>query len=379
MKLEWRLKQVLEKHGLARYGIETRIAKECGVHRHTVGKFIRNQVQSPKLEVLEKLCEWLIENGVPADTLPGALFGTRPSGLWRAIGGSERVQIFLGEYYITGKAVTTPQPSPPVSISRHDSVVSSKIIHYLFSEADLSDLRPSVKTLYVPFYFTPGVLDAGDVVFKEDTSRAKQIFETMRKDRQRGTSAIIIGSQRVNYLVEYIVADVFGCEPCVQLSGTVQVPFYLRYRQFDRLMQSCFGGVENPSGWDGEDLPGTYYLDENFSWQFLEWKRKETDAGVVVVIREADTVEMSAFGFSGRSTNAIGNALLKQSHSFWPEDDSADSNTVILGDKEIGVYICSVTFSEEKKNGNDRAFEDYEQDKVEVIPLSRKVLKKYLA
>ncbi len=379
MKLEWRLKQLLEKYGLDGHGMETKIANECGVHRHTVGKIIRNQVQSSKLDVLEKVCEWLIENGVPAETLPGALFGVRPSALWRAIGESDKVHIYLGEYHIKGKTATTQQPAPPVSISRHDSVVSSKIIHFLFSNAELSDLRPSVKMLYVPFYFTPGVFDTEDVVFQEDTSRAKQIFTTMRQDRQRNCSSIIIGSQRVNYLVEYIVADLFGCEPFVQQRDKVQVPFYLCYRKFDRLMPSCFGGVDNPPDKNSDVVPGTYYLDENFTWQFLEWKKKETDAGIVVITREADNVEMAAFGFSGRSTNAVGNALLKQPHNFWPESNSTQSNTVVTGDKEVGVYICKVTFSEEKNNDNSRAFEDYEQDKVEVIPLSRKVLEKYLA
>ncbi len=48
MKLEWRLKQVLEQHNLYKYGVESHIAKDCGFHRHTVGKFLRNQVQSSK-------------------------------------------------------------------------------------------------------------------------------------------------------------------------------------------------------------------------------------------------------------------------------------------------------------------------------------------
>ncbi|MCP3933309.1 MAG: helix-turn-helix transcriptional regulator, partial [Bacteroidetes bacterium] len=64
MKLEWRLKQLLEEHHLYRYGVETKIAKDCGLHRHTIGKFLRNNIQAPKLEVLEKICEWLIEKGV---------------------------------------------------------------------------------------------------------------------------------------------------------------------------------------------------------------------------------------------------------------------------------------------------------------------------
>ena len=132
IKLEWRLKQLLEQHNLYKYGVETQIAKECGLHRHTIGKFLRNQIQSPKLEVLEKICGWLIERGVPADILPGAMFGVKPSGLWRAISQSKKILICLGEYHLKGKMVTIPQISP--SISRHDSVVSAKIIHFLYSD-----------------------------------------------------------------------------------------------------------------------------------------------------------------------------------------------------------------------------------------------------
>jgi hypothetical protein len=141
---------------------------------------------------------------------------------------------------------------------------------------------------------------------------------------------------------------------------------------------SCFGGPGNPPGRNGEISHGTYYLDENFGWQFIEWQRKVKDAGLVIVIRDADNVEMAAFGFSGRSTNAIGNALLQKSEYFWPDDDTGVGNTVIAGGKEIGVYICQVTFSEEKTKSDGWAYENYENDMVNVIPLSHKVLKKFL-
>ncbi len=380
MKLEWRLKQLLEEHHLYRYGVETKIAKDCGLHRHTIGKFLRNNIQAPKLEVLEKICEWLIEKGVSADILPSALFGIRPSGLWRAIGQSKKVLIFVGEYHLKGELATKPQASPPVSISRHDSVVSSKIIHFLFSEAELRDTRPSVKMLYVPFYFTPGNLDASDKGFAEDKDRASCIFKNMRNDKRNECSTIMIGSQRVNYLVEYMVADLFNCEPFFQASKKPKVPFYLCYRKFDRPVPSCFGGQTNPPGRGGEISHGTYYLDENFEWQFFEWQQRKNDAGIVIIIREADKVELAVFGFSGRATNAIGNALLKNSDQFWPEPDADNNNTVTTGGKEIGVYICQVTFSQEKIKNKDmaRAFENYENDAVEIIPLNRKVLKKFL-
>ncbi len=376
MKLEWRLKQLLEKHNLYKYGVETQIAKECGLHRHTIGKFLRNQIQSPKLEVLEKICGWLIERGVPADILPGALFGVKPSGLWRAIGQSKKILIFLGEYHLKEKMTTAPKISP--SISRHDSVVSSKIIHFLYSEPELRDTRPSVKTQFVPFYFTPKVERASGDGFKEDKERARHIFNDMRKNRQLELSTIMIGSQRVNYLVEYMVADLFHCEPFVPVSENPKVPIYLCYRNFDHLVPSCFGGPTNPIGRNGEIRHGTYYLDEDFEWQFFEWQEGKNDSGIVLIIREAGNVELAAFGYSGRATNAIGNALLQKSEQFWPDPDSAISNTVVIGGKEIGIYICHVKFCEDKIKGDDRACGNFDNDVVKIIPLNRKVLEKFL-
>ena len=376
MKLEWRLKQLLEQHNLYKYGVETQIAKECGLHRHTIGKFLRNQIQSPKLEVLEKICGWLIERGVPADILPGALFGVKPSGLWRAISQSKKILICLGEYHLKGKMITTPQISP--SISRHDSVVSAKIIHFLYSEAELRDARPSVKMLYVPFYFTPDVVWASGDGFTEDKERARRIFNNMRKNRQNEWSVIMIGSQRVNYLVEYMVADLFNCEPFVPASEDPKVPIYLCYRNFDHLVPSCFGGQTNPLDKGGEIRHGTYYVDENFEWQFFEWQEGKNDSGIVIIIREADIVELAAFGFSGRATNAIGNALLQKSEQFWAATDKVGSNTVVTGGKEIGIFICHVKLSEDKTKGKDSACGNFENDVVKIIPLNQKVLEKFL-
>jgi len=378
MKLEWRLKQLLEQHNLYKYGVETQIAKECGLHRHTIGKFLRNQIQSPKLEVLEKICGWLIEKGVSADSLPGALFGVRPSGLWRAISQSKKILIFLGEYHLKEKKITAPKISP--SISRHDSVVSAKIIHFLYSEAELRDTRPSVKMLYVPFSFVPEVIRTSGGGFTADKERARRVFENMRKNRQNKWSVIMIGSQRVNYLVEYLVADLFNCEPFMPASSDPKVPIYLCYRNFDHLVPSCFGGPTNPIGKSGDVQHGTYYLDENFEWRFLKWQEEKNDSGIVVIIREADNVELAAFGFSGRATNAIGNALLQKSEQFWPEDDTVAGNTVVAGGKEIGIYICRVKFSANKtKDKEDRTCSNFKNDVVEIIPLNRKVLERFLA
>ena len=306
------------------------------------------------------------------------MFGVRPSGLWRAIGQSNKILLFLGEYHLTGKMTSIPQASPPVAISRHDLVVSSKIIHFLSSAPELRDTRPAVKTRYVPFSYTPGALDKTEDGFVEDKDRAGCIFHNMRKEKQNDRSIIMIGSQRVNYLVEYLVADLFNCKPFVSPIEEFKVPFYITYRKFDRPVPSCFGGQVNPPVKSDITGHGTFYLDENFEWQFLQWQRKKSDAGIVIIIREAENVEMAVFGFSGRTTNAIGNALIHKSEKFWPEPDSKSSNTFVAGPKEIGIYICHVKFSEETLKRDDRAYEDLENDVVDVIPLSPKVLEKFL-
>lgn len=138
--------------------------------------------------------------------------------------------------------------------------------------------------------------------FKKDKNRAGRIFRTMRKQKQSDRAIIMIGSPRVNYLVEYLVADLFNCEPFVSPNKEFKVPFYTTYRDFDRPVPSCFGGQANPPGKSDLSGHGTFYLDENFEWQFLQWQKKKSDAGIVIIIREAGTVEMVVFGFSGRAT-----------------------------------------------------------------------------
>lgn len=140
----------------------------------------------------------------------------------------------------------------------------------------------------------------------------------------------------------------------------------------------CFGGQENPLYSSKEIRHGTYYVDENFEWQSFEWQEGKDDSGVVIIIREADSVELAVFGFSGRATSAIGTALLQKSEQFWPEPDSDQNHTVVVGGKEIGIYLCRVKISKDAGKGNDRVCEAFENDAVDIIPLCRKVLEKFL-
>jgi hypothetical protein len=387
MKVELRLKQLLQEHNLYRYGVEQQMAKECKLHRHTIGKLLRNQMRNPSLEVLGRVCGWLVEHNVPAEKLPGALFGSRAPGLWSAFGLSKNVGIYLGMYAHVNQAQSKKgRRIVPTSIARHDAAVASKIIHLLSSKAEMGEDRPVVKTWYVPFQFT---LERGEVSgpwHEADKKTAKEIFRAMQK-REQHESAILLGSQRVNYVVEWLVADLFGCEPFEIPEERPKVPFYLFYRDIDRSVPSCFGGRKNPPGLTGPYRPGTYYLNSRDEWQAVEYKQNEQDAGIVIIIRQGDTVVMAAFGFSGRATCAVGNELIEYPEKFWPDygenkgtgkKGGTHMATVEMKGKEIGVYICHLAFFEHRDELSTWLIEDCDKVEVSVEPLGTSILQRYL-
>lgn len=401
MAIEIRLKQVLQERGLYTYGVEKRIADACGVHRHTIGSLLRSKMKNPSLSILDKVCRWLIDMGVPSEELPGALFAFRPPTLWRAIAGRSKVVIYLGMYVHSSRH--TPAVPAPMSIARHDAEVATNIINLLNSRADMGDSVPKVRTQYVPFQYTARKPSLTPERFENDKKGAQEIFAGMcsRKDEE---NAILLGSQRVNYVVECMVADLFGCDPFEPVRKIPKVPFYLLYRDFDQPVPSCFGGPENPGWLKGNAPCGTYYLDPAGKWNLIEWKQQEQDAGMVIVVRDGKTIDLAAFGFSGRATKAIGTKLIEESRAFWSKDvlnevslegsensSAADekpkrgrkkkekSNTVLTKKgQEIGVYVGRVTFSQNGDPSQPWEEGNYTGDTVQIIPLGESVLEPYL-
>jgi hypothetical protein len=387
MKVELRLKQLLEEHNLDRYGIEQKMARECKLHRHTIGKLLRNQMRNPSLEVLGKVCTWLVDHNVPAHKLPGALFGSRAPGLWKAFGRSKNVGIYLGMYvHLNHAQGSKGKGDVPTSIARYDAAVAARIIRLLSSEVEMGKARPVVKTLYVPFQLTPQTGEVGGPWYQQYKKDAIKTFRDMQR-RAHHESAILLGSQRVNYVVECLVADLFGCEPFKFTAERQRVPFYLYYRDMDRAVPSCFGGRRNPPGLTGSYSPGTYYHTSREEWKAVEYKQRKQDAGVVIIIRHGDTVVMAAFGFSGRATCAVGNQLIEYPEKFWPHyDENRDTDkkdrthtaTVQSNGKEIGVYICHVKFFDYIDGLSTSLVEDCDKAEVTVEPLARSVLQHYL-
>lgn len=366
MKIEIHLKRVLQENNLDRRGITQKIAKDLKVHRHTVGKLYKNTAANISLSLLGKLCDWLENNGVSRDDLPSALIGSCPNRLWQAIAEPGSVTIYLGEY----------QEIPTGStmwrwISKRDAIVATRFVEALSTPSKIGVPAPTVHTEYVPFRWDKQSPNLVQKPFKESLQAAGKIFEQMRSNRKH--TSIIIGSQRVNSLLEYFVADLFGCKPFCSYKGEKVVPFYLQHRTGDYAIESCFGGLSNPPGRRGKKTPGIYYLDRDENWKLCPWVQNKEGAGIIITQWDSGTqrLEMAVFGFSGRSTDALGNQLAKTDvpHSqFWPPKAN-------IRGKELGIHICKYTF-EDSCSTDD--VEDLPVKDLDIIELDHKTLKKYI-
>jgi hypothetical protein len=198
--------------------------------------------------------------------------------------------------------------------------------------------------------------------FEEDVAGAKQRLAAMRPGG--GYSNVLIGSQRVNYLVELVVAELFGCPP-FKRSAKGAVPFYTVYRGSDRLVPSCFGGLNLPSQ-RKQVPPGVYVRGPKGEWEGFEYRAGQDDAGIVVTAYESGTrsLELVVLGFSGRSTEATGEALLVQPTCFWPP-------YAARGGKRVGVYVVRLAWA---GNGESEDKTDTQVRDVRVIPVNRQVL-----
>jgi DNA-binding Xre family transcriptional regulator len=365
MKIEIRLQNVLKEHKLDHHGIIQQIASNpsVGVNRHTIAKFYNNSVKNVSLDALGKLCEWLSMQGVPIDKLPGELFGTRPSELWKTIAAKGKVAIYLGEYQ---------QTESPASawrwIARRDAAVAANFVQELSNESYTGVSPPQVRLEYVPFRWDTKINDVTQSPLVDDIKKAKKIYSRMKAGGSHHTS-ILIGSQRVNYLLEFLVADLFGCTPFSKAVKGHDVPFYLVYRDKDRKVTSCFGGEKNPHRSKNATVPGIHYLSKK-GWAICPWKENKQDAGIIIALRNPsnDVITIAVFGFSGRATDTVGKQLLLNKDRFW-------SSMVNVRGKEIGIYICSFELDQSNQVEDD---EGLWIKNLEIINLNEKILKQYL-
>lgn len=366
MKVGCRLKDLLGEYGLDRHGVIQEIAAAVGVNRHTIAKLYNDRASSVTFDLVGRLCNWLTKNDVPADELPGALFGSGPAPLWNAItrqGGE--VTIYLGEYQPTTQAEVVWR-----WISRRDSAVASMIVQQLSVGTEGGSPSPRLNFEYVPFRFSPADRIVDRRLLDTDIARTKERFDRMQQDVRPGTS-VIIGSQRVNYLLEFFVADLFGCKPFAVPSGEPSVPFFSVYRQSDQNTPSCFGGQRNPFRRKDSDVPGLHYLNERGNWVTCPWVVHQQDAAIVISVKEhrRKAVMLAIFGFSGRATEAVGEQIMMREDLFWPP-------AVRLKARDLGVFVCRMAYAPHEGDSDSQG--RVRISDCEVIPLAPRTLERLL-
>lgn len=362
MQIEIRLKKLLADYGLDGHGVTQQIADEIDLHRHTVRKLYHNRHLNPSLKVLGRLCDWLMKHNVPADILPAALFGAEASGLWEAAAAPGMVTIYLGEYRQFIARSHTPW------VSRRDASVETGIVRWLSTPGVCGGSQPVLETEYLPFRVDVSAERIKKKALKKDQSAAISMYRKMRADLNR-SSAILVGSQRINRLVETLVADLFGCSPFVAESVEVRVPFYLAYQSRMRPVESCFGGLKNPPGKKGKFIKGTHYLNSAGQWACHPWIARKQDSGIVITSYEPGTkgLLLAVFGLSGRASEALGRYLMQNVTPFWPPYAEK-------GGRKIGVYVCKIIYPPSAEEPGEPG----EAKDVEVVPIDAAILTKYL-
>jgi len=343
MEVRIRLRKLLQEHRLDRKGVINQIAREAGLHRHVVAKLYHDKSPSPSLSSLTKVSNWLRDHGIPAEILPMALLGSRPAKLFEAVARPGTVRIYIGEYQDT----QTPEATL-LWTNRRDTTVAGMIVQAL-TAGDNGGSRPWIIFEYVPFRYLGLRAELDEDRFRQDVERSEGVFRRMQSHGGLSTS-VLVGSQRTNYLVERVVADLFGCEPFVPVGRKVKVPFHLVYRGRDRAVPSCFGGLDKPPGCRERKAAGVYYLDKRGRWAVCPFESGRKCAGIILTTYDsaAGGLTLGIMGFSGRGTEALGRKLLLDAAPFWPPYAGKKG-------REVGVYVCRFEIGPEGKAGVGQA------------------------
>ena len=365
MQIEIRLRRLLARHQMDNHGIIQQMAKDLGVNRHTVAKLYNNRTPTVSLALLSQICSWLQAQGVPAHELPGELFGSGRAALWEAMArrGGE-VTLYQGEY----RSTTQPAVSSRW-ISTSDSIAMSQVVQQMSQGGtEGGDPMPPLKFVYVPFRHSPGDPNLDQRLLEEDKTHAGQVFAELKNNSKPGTT-ILVGSQRVNYLLEFFVADLFGCKPFVTDMDKAHVPFFSVYRSTDRNTPSCFGGTFNPYRRRERDLPGLHYINDKGKWSTCPWHPDLHDAGIVIAVNDYshNAITLALFGFSGRATESVGRQLVLKESQFWPP-------TVELKGKDVGIYLCQLAY--EASESTSDLSQGHSKETCVIQPLNERTIKR---
>ncbi|TQV87062.1 hypothetical protein [Aliikangiella coralliicola] len=346
MQIEIILNDLLREYGVER-GASADLKKYLNVSRQTASKIINNKKNLTNEEVGD-VCDWLIERVTNhVNTTSDDVRRLRlilPGGLFRAAGALDRILrssalcLYLGEQ-VRLQATKNEESSKSRWISGADAEVATDLVHRIARDGNkLEFLWKNVS-----FHITP---DSEELTYEgnyleEDQNRAIDFYTNMmctterRRANKKDKSAVfMIGSQRVNYMVEVVFAKLFKTKPFKETKRR-SVPIYMQYRKGAPGRPSCFGGDKPPTGWQGEGGSGIYYRTEDGSWAHISNRRNL--GGIVLLIDDSDNAQFIVvlFGFSGKATRQIGQLFYEKPERFWPLDKT-------IGNLRTALFACKL-------------------------------------
>ena len=363
MEIFFQLEKILKRHDLEKQVTAVQLATYLDVHRQTVAKLLSGEARVINLDVVSRLCRWLLDQGVPQEELPAGLFGMVPSELWKAVAGKQRTSLCLGQYH---EMLEDPVGPARLWISRRDADVANAILKRLYplrGAAGASTLGFS----YIPFRFRTTPDGRRQRFLTEDAPAAKRVFREMQ-EQKADTASILLGSAEVNYLVEIFMANLWGIRPFQRSDEKRRAPVYVLFRHSWSGMTSCFGGLEPPPGLEGKGEPGIYYLGPRGQWNLCPWKPDKEDAALVILVNDpaASAIDLVLAGYTGRATAAMEECFVGETKPFWPPYCQIDG-------RQIGVYICRLLVDGHKSQDP----EPYRVRKFQVIRLDEAVIKRH--
>lgn len=340
------LKDLLREYSCEK-GAAVDLKNYLNVTRQTASKIINNKKTLSNDEI-GKICDWLIDrvtnNTHTTSAETRRLRQLLPGGLFRAAGALDRILHSSALWLYLGEQVRLQNSDNQVLdksrwISGADAQVATDLVHRIARDGNKLEFHWE----NVPFHIAPDSeeLTQEQEFLEKDRVAAIERYQSImtstdrRRSNQEDKKAVImIGSQRVNYLVEVVFAKLFRAKPFHETKHR-SVPIYMQYRKGSPSRPSCFGGYAPPTGWQGEGATGIYYRNKNNQWEHIS--NAHSLEGIVMLIDDAINAQfiLVLFGFSGHGTREIGRLFYEKPELFWPLDKN-------IGNVRAALFACEL-------------------------------------
>ena len=318
--------------------------------------FTGNGLQSISLENLAKISAHLRSRFDHDVDLPEGLL--YDDSLWPTLG-DLRTWIFVG-YHTTGeeKGYTEAWISPRDHKAqllltsklerlhpKNHNLVDEQLVEFARGADSAKAERCAKEARRV---FVEKFSDLASLLYPDD----KEVKRALKLEKRILRANIIIGSQKVNYLLNLFVASLYGHEePFSQSKTQPCIPFFLLARDTDSDIKSCFGSNVKPDFIPRVDPePGIYYYDAaRDSWDnYVSWRSNKQDAGMVIVRHntEDDVLDLALFGFTGAGTLLLSQYIIDNGDMFWDLDDVPSRNGKPRKSERLGAWVCRIPLDE---------------------------------